>query len=329
MLLQRFGSRSTFVSSACFALLLFLALFLQQKQEVKILPFLGGMYGCYIGLFYAGFNLYLLRYSDERNRPYLMGLESAVTSLAQLLTPLAAGYCITRYGYGAAFGVILTLLLLQVTLSCWAPAFNVSASYRLRDFFWPRDAGMAKLGISSAAYGFFFSFIQLSFGIFIYLFVENEFVLGRWNTVFATVSILSYWWTGKVLKQENREWLARMGMILSTVVTFALFVPAPKWFVLYNLVISVALPLLWVPVKSFHFHALAQRSLRANVPPVTWMVQMLVYREFAISLGRILFFLLIVIGFAEGGRFSYYLLLVLTTFMPVGIYVLNRTFEAK
>ncbi|MCF6094868.1 MFS transporter [Microaerobacter geothermalis] len=321
------GSRSTFVLSALLAFFQFFFLLVFKHFHLDFLPFLGILYGSYIGLFFISFNLYLLWFSNEKNRSFLVGLEYVISGLAQLLTPIASGMFIMIKGYQVTFFIILILLSAQVIASFFSPNLQVRSKFSKRNLFMPKDEKLLNIGFVSAAYGFFFSFIQLSFGIFIYLFLQNEFSLGSWNMFFSFLTIVTYWVVGKVLNQSNRDWLARMGMILAVVITLTLLIPSAPLFVLFNLVISVALPLLWLPVTTLHFKNMIYFSQQTKEIGMTRLMETLVFREFAIALGRIAFFLFIVIGFDVGMGFSYYLMVVLIIFLPVGMYFLHHQLE--
>ncbi len=317
-LLHRLGTRSTFLLSSLLALLLFLYLFYAKNSLHSSLPLLGGLYGGYVGLFYIGFNLQMLWLSDSGNRSFLIGLESMITTLAQLLTPFCAGLFIVYYGYSHTFLIILGLLVLQLVLSTQIPGTRMKEGFRKRYFFLAENEDMARMGFTCAAYGFYFAFVQMSYGLFLFFFLQDEFELGAWNFAFGGISAFMYWLVGRSLKQTNRDILIGMGMIGSMMVTLTLFFSSAPWFVLFNLVISVSLPLLWIPAKSLHYAQMA-RELKLGR-----MMQRLVFREFAISLGRICFFLLMIIGFDFRLGASYYLMIVFACFMPVGIWIMSR-----
>jgi YQGE family putative transporter len=319
-LLQRFGSRATFVLSSLLALVLFGYLFQTSQTLSSLLPFLGILYGSYVGLFYIGFNLHLLWSAGERNRAYLLGIESAITTAAQLLTPLSAGFFIVHYGYDHTFLVIGGLLLLQLSFSSVMPGLKMEGGYRKRFFFLAENEVMANIGFSSAAYGFYFSFVQMSFGLFLYLIVKSEFDLGSWNLLFGGISAFMFWLVGRVLKQSNYEVLLSMGMIASVIVTLTLLLSAPHWFILFNLVISASLPLLWLPAKSTHY---AQMK-RGSKKHIGKLMQNLVFREFSISLGRVVFFLIMIFGLDLKLGNTYYFMIILAVFMPIGIWILSK-----
>jgi len=325
--LHRWGTRSTFIFSSLLALCLFSYLFISDLSEMSVIPILGLLYGGYIGLFYIGFNLQILWLSRDENRSTLVGLESTLGTLAQLLTPVAAGYFITTQGYKEAFLFIIGLLVLQFFLSLRIPMMRTTAGFRKRYFFLAENETMADLGFTSAAYGFFYAFIQMSYGLFLFFLVRDELQLGVWNFIFGGVSALMYWMVGRMLKQSNREIMLGMGMLSCTIITLTLLVPVPELFILFNLVISVSLPMLWVPAKSMHYTQmviLAKKLTDSNESRLGKMIQFLVFREFSISLGRILFFLLIVIGFDFGMSTSYYVMILLACLMPFSIWLLAK-----
>ncbi len=325
--LQWMGTRSTFIGSSILALFLFSYLFLSGPNKASVLPLLGMLYGGYVGLFYIGFNLHILWLSKNSNRSLLIGLESTITTLAQLLTPLCAGLFITRQGYPHTFLLITCLLLFQFVLSFRIPSMRMKERYRKRYFFLAENERMAQIGFASASYGFYFAFVQMSYGLFFYFLIQDELQLGLWNFIFGGVSAFMYWFVGRTLNQTNRDIFLSMGMIASMVITLTLLLSAPFWFVLFNLTVSVSLPMLWIPTKATHYTQMidiAEQYEKESGSRLGRMMQLLVFREFSISLGRICFFLLMVMGFDFGWGASYYIMLMLACFMPLGIWVLGK-----
>lgn len=323
-LLQLLGTRSTFMLSSLLALGLFIYLFQTGQAMESILPILGMLYGGYIGLFYIGFNLQILWLSRQGNRSYLIGIESTIATSAQLLTPFCAGLFITNRGYGHTFLVIIGLLVLQLLLSTAISNMKLKESYRKRYFFLAENEKMAKMAFASAAYGFYFSFVQMSYGLFFFFFLHDEFQLGSWNFLFGAISAFMYWHVGRSLHQSNREIFLGMGMISSVMVTLTLFLSAAPWFILFNLIVSISLPMMWIPAKSLHYTQIAGDASGGKPKRLGEMMQRLVFREFSISLGRICFFLLMIFGFDFGLGPAYYLMVTFGCFMPVGIWLLSR-----
>ncbi|HJV44569.1 MAG TPA: MFS transporter [Bacillota bacterium] len=323
-LLQVFGTRATFMTSSILAFFLFFFLLTNTKSLPSLLPLLGMLYGGYVGLFYVGFNLMLIWLSHDSRRQYFIGLESAVATTAQLLTPLASGLFIVSYGYQPIFLIILGIVLIQILICLQIPQLKTNQRYQRRSFFLPENLQMAKLGFSSSAYGFYFAFIQMSYGLFIYFFIQDEFRLGSWNFIFGLISAIMYWIVGKHLNQSNQDLMLGLGMIASIIVTTTLMLSEPFWFILFNLTISVSLPLLWIPTKTCHFTQIKRQAKTKSTAHLERMIQFLVFREFSISLGRLLFFVLTLSSFELGIGISYYTMIILAVLMPFGIWFLNR-----
>ena len=324
--LQWIGSRATFIGSSVSALLLFSYLFFSnQATDYDTLPLLGILYGSYVGLFYIGFNLHLLWLTEKRNRSYLLGVESAIATAAQLLTPVCAGIMIANQGYVHTFLLILVLLCIQLLLSFSIPGIQMDGGYQKRYFFLAKSDKLARMGFSSLAYGFYFSFIQMSFGLFFYFIVKDEFQLGSWNLLFGAISAIMYWLTGRFLSLSNRDIFLSMGMLGTLIITLSLLLAKSSWFILFNIVIAVSFPLLWLPAKSTHFSDLITEAEKNPIRnKIGQLMQFLVFREFSISVGRLCFFLLLVVGFDFGLGYTYYFMVLLACVMPIGIWILNR-----
>lgn len=320
LLIRRFGSRQIFIISALFACLLFFDLFYAGAVTRSSIPWLGVLYGGFIGFFYCGFNLHLLVWAREDNRSFLLGLEYVITSATQLIVPIVSGFFIIKVGYGKTFLFLLILICIQFLLSCIVPSLMIKKE-AVRA--WPRvliNKDMLHMGASCSAFGFFNAFVQMAFGLFLFFFVENEFHLGSWNLLFGALTVLAYWNVGKRLNSSNQVLFLNLGMMGSMMVTLVLLLSEPKWFILFNLTVSITLPMIWLPLKSYHYQLLTHSTGKKATDEIGSAMTGLVFREFCLTVGRVCFFLLMLAGFELGG-YAYFLMIGLALCMPIGMRV--------
>jgi hypothetical protein len=164
----------------------------------------------------------------------------------------------------------------------------------------------------------------MSLSIFIFNFLQNEWNLGEWNTFFALLTIGTYILLGKSLLKPFEEILGTIGVILSTMITFVLFIPSPITFIVFNAIISVSLPMMWRPSFAQQFKTIQNQSVRSSSNPLTKTMELLVYREFTLCIGRLAFFILLICSQFFIGEYFLYLLIVLLCFMPAATFVLSQ-----
>ncbi|MDQ0340150.1 hypothetical protein J2S00_002955 [Caldalkalibacillus uzonensis] len=322
-LMYRLGSRLNFLLSSVAACTLYLYLLLGTFDQLVAIGLAGALNGLYIGLFFAGLNFYSLWFSDQDGLSWVMSLQYIINGLAQLLTPPLAGWIIYHQGYDAALITTLSILGCQTVSSVLTPRVRIPQAYRRRGFVMPANRRMGYVGLSAASFGFFFAFVHMSLSIFIYLFLQNEWHVGEWNMLFALLSVLTYFIVGHQLLARFHHMIASLGVLVSTVVTLTLWVPSPLTFIVFNAVISISLPMLWVPSYTNQFATIRHQVERAKANPLTKMMELLVYREFWLCVGRLAFFAFFMLVFSFFTHQGLAVLLMVLCFMPAAIYVLS------
>ena len=323
-LIHRAGSRMNFLGSAVVALILYSSLIWMSFQSLAAIGIAGLLNGLYVGLFFAGLNFYSLWFAEQKQVPRIFGLQYMVSGSGQLLTPPLAGWLIYWKGYDLAFLAAVSIVTVQAVFSLATPRVKIPYPFQRRRFFVPVDKNMSWVGFSAASFGFFFAFVNMSLSIFVYLFVQNEWDVGEWNTLFALLSILTYFFLGKSMLKSHHEMIATLGIIFTTVVTVTLLVPAPFIFIIFNAVISVSLPMFWIPSFTRQFDIIHRQVQRSSANPLTTMMELLVYREFTLCLGRLAFFILLMITYTWLNHHALQVIIMVLSFMPAAVYVLSR-----
>lgn len=323
-LIKWFGSRINLMFSSFIALLLYTYLSFGSFETIIGVGVAGIINGTYIGLFFAGLNFYSIWFSTHSELPKVISLQYIISGTAQLLTPPIAGWIIYYYGYDRAFEVAILILSIQSLTSIMTPQVRIRSPYWRKSFFIPSYAQMKPLGLSASSFGFFFAFVHMSLSIFVYLFLHNEWQLGELNSIFAILSLMTYFILGRTLLQPYYRLIAVFGIIVSTVVTLSLFVPSPLTFIVFNAVISVSLPMLWVPSFTEHFQTIRELVKQSRANPLTKMMELLVFREFSLCVGRVTFFIVLIICFSFLEQQALALIIFVLCFMPTAVYVLSQ-----
>jgi YQGE family putative transporter len=325
MLIRKVGSRLNLLLSSLTALVLYFYLIIAEMSTPWEIGFAGMLNGVYIGLFYAGLNFYSLWFSTRSNLSIAVSLKYIITGTAQMITPPVAGWIIHTQGYDAAFTAALVVLGLQALFSIATPQVRIRSPFRRKDFFLPSTRSMRYVGVSAASFGFFYAFVHMSIGVFFYLFLKDEWVLGEWNALFALLSICTYLFVGKMLMRTKKEIFGTLGVLASTIVTLTLFVPTSASFIIFNAVVSVSLPMMWVPAYTKQFAVIQKQVENSNANPLSKMMGLLVFHEFSLTMGRAAFFLLMMVSFWAGDRMA--VMITILCFMPACLLIFSRKGE--
>lgn len=318
------GSRIAFIFSAIVALCLYLFLIHIQIDSSFLVVITGVLNGTYIGLFYAGFHFYSLWFSEKEQLSNIIGLQYVINSTVQLITPPLAGWVIHYKGYEATFLLGIFILFIQTIFSVTTPQIKIRKKYRRKRFFIPENRQMSYVGLSAAAFGFFYAFVHMSIGMFIYLYMKNESTIGQWNMLFTLFTIFTYFLLGRQFLQPYKETLGTLGVIISTVVTFTLIAPFPVTFIIFNVIVSISLPMMWVPAFSNQFQSVKDQVNKSNVNPLTKTMELIIFREFSLFVGRALFILILLINIFMISDTSLALLIMFLCFMPTGLFLLSK-----
>ncbi len=318
------GSRVNFLCSSMIALILYVFLINIPSPSISYVSIAGIFNGLYIGLFFAGMNFYSLWFSQHEELSGVISLQYFINASVQLLIPPFAGWLIYTNGYQLAFLLAVFIIMIQMTCSVLTPQIRIRYPFRKKGFFIPENKQMRHLGLSAASFGFFYAFVFMSVSVFVYLNVQNESTLGELNMLFALLTVVTYFILGKKLLQPYRETIGILGVIISTVVTFTLFFPYPLSFIVFNVIISVSLPMMWIPTFTLHFSTIKNQVQLSNANPLTKMMELLVFREFYLCIGRVLFLLLLIVSVTYISNGYLTILVMLLSFMPACLFLFGK-----
>lgn len=289
----------------------------------------GIMNGLYMGLFFAGLNFYSLWFSGKDQLSKVISYQYIINGVMQFCTPLLAGWVIHVKGYETAFFTAILFLCIQTLFSTATPQVKIRYPYHRKGFFIPENRKMGYVGAGAASFGFFYAFIHMSVSIFIYMFVQSEWILGEWNMLFALCSIITYFLVGRTFMQPYKEIVGTLGVLTSTVITLTLFVPYPAAFIVFNAIISVSLPMMWIPSFTQQFQTIQHQVQQSRANPLTKMMQLLVFREFSLCLGRVFFLIVLIFNLTFITLPSLALTIIFLCFMPTCLFLFSKKANAE
>ncbi|WP_134704406.1 MFS transporter [Ammoniphilus sp. YIM 78166] len=318
------NSRMALFLSALVLATVFVFLLLQQENIVQYVVPLGALYGLATGMYFSGFNLFSVLLTNAENRQFFVGMEQLTERLSALVTPILFSYLIMWFSYTDTFRMILVLLVIQTLVSLFTPLYH--SDFRLRSFNYRETWRQYKLIlISILAFGFLQSVIQLAGSVLLFSFIQQETVIGWLNTLFALVGIMTVIFLSRTFPVKRKLRIAYIGAITTTL-TVPLLLIEDKWFlIVFNLLVSIALPLLWVPVSVTHFGKIKQIACQSDVvcePSST--IHYLMIREGMLSIGRASFYLLLILGFDFKHGLHLIPIILVSMMIPVFIFIFNR-----
>jgi YQGE family putative transporter len=323
-LIRLFGSRVNFLTSSIVAFGLYMYLMMVPMDSPFLVSLAGIANGLYIGMFFSGMNFYSLWFSDNKQLSKVISLQYSINGIVQLVIPPMAGWIIHEKGYIIAFFTAVMIIFIQVLCSIVTPQVKIRYPFRRKGFFVPTNKKMAFLGLSSASFGFFYAFVHMSISIFVYVFVKNESTLGEWNMLFGFLTVSTYFILGKTLLQPYRELIGTLGVIFSTVITLTLFVPYPASFIVFNVIVSISLPMMWLPTFTRHFSTIQHQVKLSKANPLTKMMELLVFREFCLCIGRLSFLFILLLNLTIIKNELLSVLIFFLCFMPASLFLLGK-----
>lgn len=94
-------------------LVFFSALLYLAKFNLYLLIPAAAIGGVYIGLYYIGYHIYFAQLTDDKKQGRELALGNALFALVGILGPVAGGFIISFWGFGALFLAMVLILLLS------------------------------------------------------------------------------------------------------------------------------------------------------------------------------------------------------------------------
>jgi len=265
-----------------------LLLYLGQRSAQHIV-FLSALFGAFNGMYWMTHHLIRFDLTHLENRSNYIGIEKSGRIIVTMLVPVLGGLIITTNLFGLGYGMIFILGALCMTGAL------VAGMIRIPDGGTPmhlkktlplilKNKDILTLFVSSL-----FSnigrrgAIERLLPILIFDVLHNEFQLGGWLTMFATLSILVSYIVGKHLHDQhyNRAMVWSAGITFLSYFTLIGF-PTFFTYIIFGIITQVVEPILYVTKGTY-----SQNLIHALPDYKAHRVEYLVIREwFAVGAGR-------------------------------------------
>lgn len=300
------GRRETFLRIGIFLHAMFYALVLWIGQQAS--PYwMGILLGSGAGLYWYGYNLLSLRVTSMAARGEYNSWSGVFWSLAAMLAPLVSGFMILQLknaGYTAVFSLSLVFFagsfLVSQRLHTEAETSSPAPVFRRQHPNWNRVLiSQFFQGMREGVFVFFAA-------IMVMITTGSEWGLGKYASITALLSTLSFYAVGKILKWKWYNESMLIGSFISTgSIALFLFDQSYRSIMWYGIITALFTPLFAVPFGARSFHVIDEAHERNER-------EYIVEREVVLNGGRVTSIVSFLAAYQMFGKewIPFYLLLV-------------------
>jgi YQGE family putative transporter len=275
------GQRETFLRIGIFLHAMFYALVLWIGQRAN--PYwMGVLLGSGAGLYWYGYNLLSLHVTNMEARGEYNSWSGVFWSLAAMLAPLISGFMILQLknaGYTAVFSLSLVF---------FAGSFLVSQRLQTESeivtpapVFHRQHPNWNRVLISHFFQGMREGVFVFFAAIMVMITTGSEWGLGKYTSITALLSTLSFFAVGKILKWQWYNESMLIGSFISTgAIALFLFDQSYRSLLGYGIITALFTPLFAVPFGARSFHVIDEAHER-------YEREYIVEREVVLNGGRV------------------------------------------
>ncbi len=269
-----------------YALFYLLALFLKENL-VNHLILMGVIKGVAMGLYWFGYHILTLDYTEHGKRDSFYGTASAISAAASMAGPFISGFVIQKMqhltGYYVMFGVTSFLLLAAVIIVAPLRSALIRKPYKIEDLIFTKNKKWLKTMI---AY-FFISgkdaIMMFMMAVLVVRATGSEFTFGKYAALVSGVAILTSFFMRRFSKPDTRRKFVLTGTIITFSISFLLvFNTSFPVLLVYGVLGAMADYLVRIPFSAYSMDLI---SLDANVNERK--MEYIVARDIPIALGRL------------------------------------------
>jgi YQGE family putative transporter len=279
--------------SACFYMLV---LWLGSRA-IDYVFVLGFVQGIASGFFWLAFNVVYFEVTNPDNRDRFNGWTGLLGSGAGIVAPWVSGILIVKMagasGYRLIFSISLGIFMIGVIVSFFLKKRKVAGAYEwLLPIRSVRKQGTPWRSVSAAlvAQGFREGVFGFMIGLMVYITTASEARLGSFLLITSSVSLVSFWATGKFMKPRYRNMSMLIGAWVMTIVILPFF-----WKVNYTTLLIFGIGTsLFIPLYSIPMLSAVYDLIGGNPRSASQREEYIVLRELSLNVGRILGVLLFI-----------------------------------
>lgn len=204
--LNKFGFRKALQTSTLIGAFYYLAIFLLKENNVwTIMPIMVFMLAFWRFLYWVPYNVDFAKFTTKKDRGKGVGLVSATISLVGILTPILAGFVITKWGFNLLFLIGIVVfgfsLLPLIKLPRTEERFSWSSRQFFRKLVEKKNRKLALFFSLDGAEGILSAFV---WPVFIYeLLAGNYLEIGAISALVVTTTLILQLLAGKLVDKKR------------------------------------------------------------------------------------------------------------------------------
>ncbi len=166
--------------------------------------------------YWAPFHVDFAKFSSKKHRGKQVGIFYALQRLVGVGAPIAGGFMIATYSYGAAFAVGIGLVLLSLIPLSFLPRTNVQYEYGFLETFKKMFQKRYRyLTLSMMAYGADSAVGYIAWPIFLFIVFDGAYLnIGIFASLLVVVNILLQLIVGKQIDHHHKRKMIKVGVDL-------------------------------------------------------------------------------------------------------------------
>ncbi|MGD9677451.1 MAG: MFS transporter [Vulcanibacillus sp.] len=312
-------------------LLFYLVALLLGVKVANNSELLGILIGIGQGFYWFSFNQLYFEITEPEDRDFFNGWEGLLTSFAGIVAPFLAGIIIINRvgfaGYKIIFFVSLIVFLLAILTSFFIYKRQSLGGYQITNVIKQTvsDHDWRSIVIAVSAQGGREGLILFLIGLLVYIYSNNEFILGTYSTVVSFVALITYYFVGKFIKRNWRNSSMMIGSIMMAVVVVPLVVNVNYvTLFIYGIGTSIFAPLYFIPLTSKIFDKIGESNNSAKLSG-----EYIIIREIGLNLGRIVITLIFILSLKKFGVESLKFLLLLSGSLQIVTWYFMKSVVVK
>jgi MFS transporter, YQGE family, putative transporter len=286
---KKIGRKSGIVIGGFFQLLFYLLILWLSDASTEWIWLLGAAFGIGSGFYWLSINVLSVDMTNDSNRDWFNGVSGVFGSVSQMIGPLCSGWLVSLMpnftGYSMIFATSLVIFLCSMLLSLLLPREEGNHPFGWKKI-WKihRVKEWRQLSFAFIALSFRDGVLSFVIWIWVYMVTKSEVILGNFAFLATLLSIISFYLIGRYGKREHRMGYFMWGSVALSLSLFGLAFEV-SWFtlILFGVLAGICRPLFEVP-----FHTIALNSIEKFDERNKYRVELVIAREAALSIGRII-----------------------------------------
>ncbi|GGH10153.1 MFS transporter [Paenibacillus segetis] len=285
---KRFSRKSAIVIGTITQLAFYGVVLLYGEQSAHWIPELGLLYGVGAGFYWLGINVLTVKLTSPSNRDWFNGANGMIGSITGMLGPLLAGWTVSttpdRIGYPLVFGAAFLCFLLSMLASFQLPDETSRKPFQVRSMLGIlRHAEWRRLTFSFVALAFREGVLSAAIGLWVFVSTQSEGTTGQFAFLTTMLSVVSFYVVGRFAQKYHYRGLLAVGTTLFSLSMVGISIHMNQsTLLLYGIMDAISRPIFDTPFNTLAYNYVNQFDLGGKIS-----TELVVWREFALSVGRI------------------------------------------